>query len=197
LIFMLAGHETTATALACALFELARSEHWQQRLQQEVDEVLGERPPTAADMARLTWTDRAVRETMRLYPSAHSIGRHVEREDVIGGYRIPAGADVVISPFVVHRSPRVWADPDVFDPTRFDVPVGEFPGGHRQAWIPFGAGPHTCVGMQLALLEAPLVLATILQAFRFETDLDSLPLVAAVSLRPAAPVRLRLTTRNG
>ncbi len=197
LIFMLAGHETTATALACALFELARSEHWQQRLQQEVDEVLGDRPPTAADMARLTWTDRAVRETMRLYPSAHSIGRHVEREDVIGGYRIPAGADVVISPFVVHRSPRVWADPDVFDPTRFDVPVGEFPGGHRQAWIPFGAGPHTCVGMQLALLEAPLVLATILQAFRFETDLDSLPLVAAVSLRPAAPVRLRLTTRNG
>lgn len=197
LIFMLAGHETTATALACALFELARSASWQQVVQQEIDEVLGDRPPTAADVGRLTWTDRVVRETMRLYPSAHSVGRHLEQEDVIGGYRIPAGADVVISPWVVHRSPRVWADPDVFDPARFDVPPGSFPGGHRHAWIPFGAGPHTCVGMQLALLEAPLVLAAILQAFRLQTDMTSLPLVAAVSLRPAAPVPIRLKVRDG
>lgn len=196
LIFMLAGHETTATVLACALFELARSEHWQQVIHQEIVDVLGDKKPCAADVAELHWTDRVVREAMRLYPPAHTFGRRAGREDVICGHRLPAGSDVIISPWVVHRSPRHWTNPDVFDPARFDVPQGEFPGGHRHAWIPFGAGPHTCIGMQLAVLEAPLVLATILQAFRLETDLTGLPVVAAVTLRPAVPVPVRATSRQ-
>ena len=192
LIFLLAGHETTATTLACGLIELARSAHWQEAVQAELSSVLDGRAPTAADVAQLPRTGWAVREAMRMYPAAHSVGRRVERDDVLCGHRIPAGSNVVIAPWTVHHSPKVWNQPEVFDPSRFDLPDGSLPGGHRYAWFPFGAGPHTCVGMQLALLEAPLVLATILQAFRVSTDLTGIPLQPAVSLRPAAPLPVRL-----
>jgi cytochrome P450 len=195
LIFLIAGHETTATTLACSLLELARSPEWQDRVHDEVREVLGDRTPTGADVAALHQTGWVARESMRLYPPAHSIGRLAAADDVVCGYRIPAGGTVIISPWAVHRSPKVWTDPDRFDPGRFDVGAGEFPGGHRYAWFPFGAGPHTCVGMQLALLEAPLVLATVLRAFRLTTGIDSIPLKAAVTLRPAVPLPVQLQDR--
>ncbi len=192
LIFLLAGHETTATTLACALAELARSQQWQQTVRTELAQVLGARPPAGSDVAELPVTGRVVREAMRLYPAAHTVGRRAEEADVICGHRIPAGANVVVSPWVVHHSPKLWERPGVFDPGRFDVPDGHHPGGHRYAWFPFGAGPHTCVGMQLAMLEAPLVLATILQAFRVRTQLTSVPVLPAITLRPATPLPIRL-----
>jgi cytochrome P450 len=192
LIFLLAGHETTATTLACGLVEVARSPLWQSMVQDELREVLGERAPTGADVPALHRTGWVVRESMRLYPPAHSIGRRAGVDDVVCGYRIPAGGIVVISPWSVHRSPQVWSDPDTFDPSRFDIAHGDLPGGHRYAWFPFGAGPHTCVGMQLALMEAPLVLATILQEFRVTTQIDSIPVRAAVTLRPAIPLPVKL-----
>src|SRR5664279_4352824 len=195
LIFLLAGHETTATTLACSLVELARSPEWQAVVTTELAEVLGHRPPTGADVPALTWTERVTREALRLYPPGHAIGRRARQEDVLCGYRIPAGAAVVISPWAIHRSPRNWPDPGTFDPRRFDVPDGAFPGGHRHAWLPFGAGPHTCVGMQLALLEAPIVLATILQSCRLTTELSRIPLRAAVTLRPATPLPLQVLAR--
>jgi cytochrome P450 len=192
LIFLLAGQDTTATTLACLLVELARSPVWQRSLQAELNHVVGARAPKAEDLGELPLTGWAVREAMRLYPAAHSIGRRNVAEEILGGYRLPARSNVVVSPWVVHRSPKVWKNPDTFDPMRFDVPAGQFPGGHRYAWFPFGAGPHACVGMQLAMLEAPLVLATILQEFRLTTDLRSIPLKAAISLHPATPLPVRL-----
>jgi len=195
LIFLLAGHETTASTLACSLVELARSAPWQSVVHDELAAVLGGRPISSADVAALPWTGRVVRESMRLYPAAHSVGRRALHEDVLCGYRIPAGSDVIISPWAIHRSPHVWRDPEMFDPRRFDLPDGQSPGGHRYAWFPFGAGPHTCVGMQLALLEAPLVLATILQAFTVTTSLTTIPLLAAVTLRPSKPLPVRLEPR--
>ena len=196
LVFLLAGHETTATTLACGLIELARSGQWQQAIRSELAQVLDGRPPTASDVNALPMTGWAAREAMRMYPAAHSVGRSAERDDVLCGHRIPAGSAVIISPWAVHHSPTVWDQPDVFDPRRFDLPVGRHPGGHRYAWFPFGAGPHTCVGMQLAMLEVPLVLATILQTLRVTTELSSIPLLPAISLRPAAelPVRLESAT---
>ena len=196
LIFLLAGHETTATVLACAMTELARSDTWQQAVHGELTHVLDGRPPTGADVAALPITGWVVREAMRLYPPAHTVGRRAERADVVCGHLIPAGSTVVVSPWVVHHSPKVWTRPDVFDPSRFDLTDGQHPGGHRYAWFPFGAGPHSCIGMQLAMLEAPLVLATILQAFQARTDLTSIPLTPAITLRPAAPLPLRLTPTN-
>lgn len=195
LIFLLAGHDTTASTLACLLVELARAPQWQDTVHQELGAVLGDRPATARDLPRLPWTGRAVREAMRLYPAAHSIGRTSVADELLGGYRIPAGSTVVICPWTVHRSPQVWTDPETFDPRRFDLPAGEFPGGHRYAWFPFGAGPHACVGMQLAMVEAPVVLATILQAFRVTTTVRSIPLRAAISLHPVGPLPLTLHPR--
>jgi cytochrome P450 len=195
LIFLLAGHETTASTLACGLVELARSRRWQSVVHDELDDVAGGREPSSAVIAALPWIGRVVRESMRLYPAAHSVSRRALQDVVLCGYRIPAGSDVIISPWAIHRSPAVWRDPEIFDPRRFDLTDGQIPGGHRYAWIPFGAGPHTCVGMQLALLEAPLVLATILQTFSVTTSLTEIPLLAAVSLRPAAPLPLRLAAR--
>ncbi len=192
LIFLLAGHETTATTLACLLIELARSGQWQEAVRSELSQVLVGRPPKASDLSTLPMTGWAVREAMRMYPAAHSVGRSAERDDVLCGHRIPAGSSVIVSPWAIHHSPKVWDQPDVFDPGRFDLPDGRHPGGHRYAWFPFGAGPHTCVGMQLAMLEAPLVLATVLQTFRVRTDLSAIPLTPAISLRPAAELPVRL-----
>lgn len=193
LIFLLAGHETTASTLACGLIELARSPHWQAVLHSELDD-LGH-PPGSADLPRLVWTGRAVRESLRLYPAAHTLGRRARGDEILCGYAIPAGSDVLISPWVLHRSPRIWPEPDRFDPTRFDLPEGALPGGSRHAWVPFGAGPHTCVGMQLAMTEASLVLAGLLRRFELATPVESVPLTAAVSLRPSEPLPIRLRLR--
>jgi cytochrome P450 len=192
LIFLLAGHDTTASTLACLLVELAQSASWQQTVRQELRQVLDGRLPTAADIPQLVWTGRVMREAMRLYPAAHSIGRTARDDQLLDGYRIPAGSTLVVSPWTIHRSPEVWSDPDRFDPGRFDLPSGESPGGHRYAWFPFGAGPHACVGMQLALMEVPIVMAVILQRFRLTTSLGSIPLQAAISLHPAIPLPVRL-----
>jgi cytochrome P450 len=192
LIFLLAGHDTTASTLACLLVELARAPEWQQTVQDELKRVLAGRPATANDMASLPWTVRTVREAMRLYPAAHSIGRSNTNDEVLNGYRIPTGSAIVVSPWTVHRSPKIWDNPEAFDPRRFDTPAGQFPGGHKYAWFPFGAGPHACIGMQLAMLETPIVLATILQNYSLSTSLQSIPLQAAISLHPATPLPVQL-----
>lgn len=188
LIFLLAGHDTTASTLACLLVELARAPEWQQTVRDELDQGLSGPLVSADDLAALPWTVRSVREAMRLYPAAHSIGRRTTADEVLQGYRIPSGSAIVISPWAVHRSPKIWPDPDTFDPRRFDLPAGQIPGGHRYAWFPFGAGPHTCIGMQLAMLEIPMVLATIVQSYRLSTSVSSIPLEAAITLRPAEPL---------
>lgn len=193
LIFLLAGHETTATTLACGLIELARSPQWQSVLHSETAGI--DHVPGSADLPQLVWTGRAVRESLRLYPAAHTLGRRAMADETLCGYRIPAGADVLISPWVLHRSPRIWPEPDRFDPTRFDLADGVLPGGSTHAWMPFGSGPHTCVGMQLAMTEAPLVLAGLLRRFELATEVTSVPLTAAVSLRPSQPLPVTVRAR--
>jgi cytochrome P450 len=191
--FWLAGHDTTATSLACTLMLLAQHPDWQEVVAREVEDVLAGRPVTGADLPRLVWTSRVVRESMRVLSASHSIGRSPARDTVLGGYTVPAGASVVVSPHAVHRSPLVWELPDRFDPARFADPEGERSGPARYAWIPFGAGPHTCVGMQVALAEASVVVATVLQHLRLSTPLPAVPVEAAVTLHPVG--RLDLTPR--
>ena len=193
--FLLAGLDTTATTLACVLVELARAPHWQQVVHDEVASVLGGRTPTAADATELRWTNRASREAMRLYPASHSLGRTAVRDEIVGGYRIPAGATVVYAPWAVHRSPQVWPDPDNFDPGRFDLPAGQVPGGHRYAWMPFGAGPHACIGLQVAMLETTLVPAIIVQQLELSTTLTAIGVEAAITLKPVGPLPLQLRRR--
>jgi cytochrome P450 len=195
MLFLLAGHDTTAVTLACTLIQLALAPEWQQILRDEIDTVLGGRVPTAADVDRLPWTGRAVREAMRLYPAAHGMARSTRGTQILGGYRIPAGSWVEVSPWGVHHSPAVWPDPLRFDPRRFDLPAGAFPGGHRYAWFPFGAGPRACIGQQIALLEVQLVIATVLQSFTVTTPLTATPVHAAITLLPTGALPIQLTER--
>ena len=192
LAFLLAGHETTATVLALALLRLAADPSWQQVLHDEIDTVVGDRPPCAEDLPRLVWTDRVVREVLRLWPSAPTTVRLAPDGDVVMGHRLPPGAVVLVSPYATHHSPDLWPEPDRFDPARFIDPL---PGGHRYAWIPFGAGAHACVGAQLAMVEAVLGLTVLLQRFRLSADLTEPPLDVGIVLRPAGPLPVRVSPR--
>ncbi|QOV37992.1 cytochrome P450 [Streptomyces ferrugineus] len=197
LIFLLAGHETTATALAFALHLLARHPEEQRRVQDEVDRVLGGpggRAPTAADMVELPYLTMVVKEAMRLYPSAPVVGRRVVADAEIAGIRIPAGADVLVSPWVTQRHPDYWPDAERFDPTRF-TPEAEA-GRPRYAWFPFGGGPRACIGQHLSMLESVLGLAVLLREFTFEdAGVGEVPLGAGVTLMAKGPAWARITTR--
>jgi cytochrome P450 len=161
---LLAGHETTANALSWTLYLLSQHPSVEQRLHAEVDEVLQGRPPAPADLRRLEYTSMVLRESMRLYPPAPAFTRSALADDEIGPYRIPAGTTVVISPYAMHRHPRYWQEPDVFDPERFRPELEkELP---HFVYLPFGAGPRRCIGHQFAMMEGQLVLAAVAQRFR-------------------------------
>ena len=171
---------------------LAQHPQWQEALHEEVDAVVGARAVTGADVPALVQTDRVVRETLRLYPAAHTVGRKAAHGEVLLGHRIPPGGNVLVSPWATQRSPALWPHPHRFDPERFAAPN---PGGTRYAWFPFGAGPHACIGAQLAMLEATMVLASLVQAYRFDTEITDIPLLPGITLRPAAALPIRLTAR--
>ncbi|MFD8594408.1 cytochrome P450 [Kitasatospora sp. NPDC059646] len=161
---LLAGHDTTASTLSWTLYLLDRHPEVGDRVRAEVDEVLGDRLPGIEDMHRLTYTSMVLQEVMRLYPAVWLLPRKALAEDEIGGYRVPAGADVVLCPYTLHRHPEFWDDPDRFDPERFAK--GRAAGRHRYAYVPFGAGPRVCVGSSLGLLEATVVLVVLLRRLR-------------------------------
>jgi cytochrome P450 len=156
-----------------------------------IDRLHG-RALSAEEVPQLDRTDRFLRESMRLFPAAYGMNRSPRDDEVLGGYHIPAGSWLEVSIWEIHHSPAVWPEPEVFEPRRFDVPAGQFPGGHRYAWMPFGAGPRACIGMQIAMLEIPIVIAGILQAFTVETPLSSLPVHAAITVLPSGPLPLQL-----
>jgi cytochrome P450 len=196
--FLLAGHETTANTLAWALALLSAYPAARERLAAELDAVLGDRDPEAADVARLPWTRAVVSEALRLYPPAWTIERDAVADDDVAGVRVPARSLVVISPYLVHRHPEFWPDPAGFDPRRF-LPAGE--GGtsprERYAFIPFGGGRRGCVGAAFAELETVLVLATIARRFRLELTARGMPSpVAQVTLRPGPDLPMRLWQRG-
>lgn len=198
LIFLLAGHETTATALAFALHLLARHPEEQRRVREEVDRVLGGpggRAPTAADMDELSYLTMVLKEAMRLYPSAPVIGRRSVADAEIEGVRIPAGADILVSPWVTHRHPDYWPDPERFDPSRF-TPEAEA-SRPRYAWFPFGGGPRACIGQHLSMLESVLGLAVLLREFAFEdAEAGEVPLGAGITLMAEGPARACVRPRS-
>lgn len=191
LTLFLAGHETTALLLTYALRLLARHPERQDRLRDELRTVLGNRPPGLADLERLRFTEMVLQETMRLYPPAWALGRRATREIEVGGYRLPKGAEFVMSTWVVHRDPRRFDEPESFRPERWDGDLAQrLP---RFAYFPFGGGPRVCIGNRFAMMEAKLVLAGALQRFRFApAGGDELALLPSVTLRPRGPVTLRL-----
>ena len=158
-----AGHETTATALTWAFKLLSEQPVVRRVLYDEVDRVLGGREPTAADFPNLPYTLAVFEETLRLYPPVANIVRTALEADTLVGHTLPAGSNVVISTYALHRHPAFWDNPEGFDPTRM-LPEGR-KGQHRFAYIPFSSGPRFCIGESFAKLEAVLILAMVAQRY--------------------------------
>jgi cytochrome P450 len=194
LIFLLAGHETTSTALTFTLHLLGRHPAEQQLVHDEIDAVLDRRPPTVDETAGLERTTMAIKEAMRLYPPAYAVGRLAESDQEIGGYTIPAGARVAVSQYATHRHPRFWDNPKAFDPTRF-TPEREA-ARHPYAYFPFGAGPRACIGSHFAMLETTIAAAVLLQRFRIHSQSEEVPLdTQGITLRPKLAVPIQPTAR--
>ncbi|MEU3402774.1 cytochrome P450 [Streptomyces sp. NPDC006670] len=195
LIFLLAGHETTATSLAFALHLLGRHPEEQARAREEVVRVLGDRTPQAADLERLPYLTRVLKEAMRLYPAAPVMGRNAVAATEIDGHAVPAGATVILAPWVTHRHPDYWSDPERFDPDRF-TPEAEA-ARPRYAWFPFGGGPRACIGQHFSMLESVIALAMLLRAYEIETVDTEVPLSAGITLRATGPMRCRIRPVEG
>lgn len=189
-----AGQETTALALTWAWYLLSQHPEVERTLHAELGSVLGGRIPTAADVPNLPYTRHVFWETLRLYPPAWGFMQKALRADEIGGFEIPAGSIIVLSPYITHRHPAIWEHAEMFDPDRM---ARERAGGlPRYAFFPFGGGRHKCIGREFATLEAQLVLAMIAQRYRLRlTTAETVPATGDVTLRPAHPIRMALEPR--
>lgn len=194
LTFYLAGHETTARALAWTLYLLARSPQWASLLEEEIDAVTGGAPVAPEHIERLTLVEQVLKESMRLYPPAPMLARQAVEDGEIGGAPVRRGMSVVMPIYAIHRHRRRWPDPDVFDPSRFSA--ANEASIERYQYLPFGAGPRICIGMAFAMIEAAAMLATMLQRVRFSAlaGHDPYP-VARVTLLPRGGVTLKVTMR--
>lgn len=176
-----AGHETTATTLTWAWYLLSQNQQVEAKLHAELEGVLMGRAPTMEDVPKLIYTRRVIDETLRLYPAAWSFGRESLRADKVGGFAIPAKQVILLSPFALHRDPRFWSKPDVFEPDRFAPEQEE--KRPRFSYMPFGGGPRICIGQPFALAEATILLAAIAQRY-------SLRLVAGTKVEPEPHITL-------
>jgi cytochrome P450 len=192
--FLLAGHETTALALSWTWYLLGQNPEAEQKLHEELDRVLDGRVPTFADLPALSNAERVIKESLRLYPPAWGVARTVIKEFELGGYRIPAGSNVVMSTWVVQRDPRYFPEPEKFDPDRWlPEKALKLP---KFAYFPFGGGPRQCIGASFAMMEATLLLATIAQRFQFRAaSSDSITPTPSFTLRPKQGIRMRLEKR--
>src|SRR5690606_6173660 len=166
-----------------------------ERLEAEVDAVLGGRVPAMDDIPALAYTSQVIDEALRLYPPAYLLSRFVVENDVVDGYDIPAGSVLSLSPYVTHRHPEFWPQRERFDPDRF--PPDQRAGRPRFPLFPFGGGPRPCIGNRFALTEAVLVLAMVTQRYR----LDLLPghpiaLEPLITLRPKHGILVTSTGRS-
>jgi cytochrome P450 len=162
--FMGAGSETTAVLLAWVWYLLSRHPEVDRKLRAELSTVLAGRVPIASDVPQLPYSRMVIEETLRLYPPAWGMSRSVRADDEIAGYHIPANTIVTLSPYVAHRDPRWWVNPEGFDPERFAPEQSA--NRPRYAYFPFSGGPRQCIGNEFALMEATLVLATVAQRYR-------------------------------
>ncbi|HKO60305.1 MAG TPA: cytochrome P450 [Pyrinomonadaceae bacterium] len=190
----LAGHETTALTLSWVWYLIARNPASEQKFHEELDQVLGNRLPVAADMPRLKYTEMIAKESMRLYPPAYGVGRQAVQDCEIGGFRIPRGSQLFMFQWVTQRDPRFFSDPDEFKPERWTEEfMNTLP---KYAYFPFGGGPRVCIGNYFAMMEIVLLMATIGQQLRFSVPhKKSVELLPAMSLRPKDGITVTVEKR--
>ena len=189
---LFAGHDTTANAMTWTLALLGQHREAAERLRGELDAALGGRAPTPDDLARAPYLGWVLQETLRLYPTVWTLSRTPREPLALREYQLPAGALIYLSAYITHRHPACWEAPERFDPERFSP--SRSADRPRLAYFPFGAGPRQCLGASLALLEGQLVLARLLQRYRFELmpdqELRAEPQIT-LRLRGGLPVRLQ------
>ncbi|WP_455196252.1 cytochrome P450 [Halovalidus salilacus] len=190
--FLFAGHETTSLALTYAL---GHHPETRRRLRREVDSVTGGGPPSLSDLPELTYAERVLTETLRLYPPAYALFRQATETVEIGGYRVPEGSKLTIPQIHIHRDGRFYDDPETFRPDRWTDALEEALPDY--AYFPFGGGPRHCIGMRFATMELKLVLPTIVSA----VDLDpigssDLTFDTGITLHPADPIEAVVGNRS-
>ena len=190
----LAGHETTALTLSWAWYLLAQNPQAEKKFHDELDDVLGGRAPTVADLPRLKYTEMIAKESMRLYPPAFGVGREAIGNFEIGGYRVRAGSQLFMFQWAVQRDPRYFEEPGRFHPERW---TEEFTNAlPKYAYFPFGGGPRVCIGSYFAMMEVIMLLATIGRKFRFTLLPEhAVSLMPAMSLRPADGIKVSVERR--
>lgn len=167
--FMFAGHDTTASAINWTIYNLGNNPEVQKLVHEELDAVFGDskKPATMQQIAELTYLDRVIKESLRMYPSVPMVARYMTEDIEIDGYTIPKGANIAIHIFGLHRDPDVWPDPLKFDPDRF-LPEN-CQNRHPYAYIPFSAGPRNCIGMKFAMAEVKITVTAVLRKWRVKS----------------------------
>lgn len=193
IVFLIAGHDTTATTLAYALWALGRNPVLQNRVVAEVADI-GDRELTPDDMPRLTYTVQVLHEALRLCPPGATGARMAMRDVEVDGYRVEAGTLLLFGIMSVQRDPLYWDDPLTFDPDRFSPENSK--GRDRWQYLPFGGGPRSCIGDHFAMLEATLALATIVRRVEIHSLSDEFPVATPFTTVAAAPIRARVKGRT-
>lgn len=188
---LLAGHDTTALTLTYTYYLLSEHPQVRERVHEEIDTLDG--TPTASDVRDLSYLDNVLSEAMRLYPPVYTMFRQPKTDVRIGGYRIPAGSVLMVPQWGVHRSERWYDDPETFDPSRWEPERrADRP---RFSYFPFGGGPRHCIGKQLSLLEAKLILATVGQQYTFDYEGPEMDLRGSLTMHPDHPMPVRVVDR--
>lgn len=195
LTLFLAGHETTANALTFTWYLLSQYPEKEKNLHSELDTILNGRPPTIDDIGKLPYTESVLAESMRLFPPAWAIGRLSLEEHVLGGYTIPRGSLILLSPYVTHHDARFWVNVSEFIPERWESqPVKE--ASQKYIYFPFGGGTRRCIGEGFAWTEGILLLATLARKWRFSLDPEQkIGLQPMITLRPKYGMKMRFSTR--
>ncbi|MFN8283776.1 MAG: cytochrome P450 [Chitinophagales bacterium] len=194
LTIFVAGHETTQIALGWTFYLLTQNPDKLKILMDEIDTVLQGETPTAQSIRGLHYLKQVIDESMRCFPPAWIMGRRTIEADVIDGYEIPAGTNIVMPIYVVHHDDRVWENPYEFQPERFAL--DNLKDKHKYSYFPFGGGPRLCIGNNFAIQEMQVVLAMILQKFKIEVDDDFVPdLDPLVTLRPKNEIHAKVYKR--
>ena len=193
LIFMLAGHDTTATALTYALWALGHHPAIQDRVAAEARRI-GDRALVPQDVSQLGYTVQVLNEALRLCPPAAGVGRRAVRDIAVGGYRVEAGSLLAVGIYALHHDPTIWDDPQAFDPDRFSPERS----AARDRWhfVPFAGGARSCIGEHFARLETTLALATIVRALRIESHAADFPVDVPFTTVARGPIPARVTPRG-
>lgn len=191
----IAGHETTANAMSWLWATLSQRPDIRDKVEQEVSDFIGHRKPTASDFVNLPYALQVFKEILRVYPPVPVIPRKIENDDTLGDYSLEGKSSILFSPYLLHRHPDFWENPESFNPDRFDKDVQK--GQHTFAYLPFGGGPRICMGNNFAMMEAVFIIAMIIQRFRLHLIPDAKiePLVS-LTTRPKYGVPVTLERRQ-